>query len=135
MGEHDHWRVDRRVRSPPAAPLRVGADAGPRTSLRRAELAPAHDLRADVEAVPSGEGVVDTRAATGLADHRAPESGGEHPLVQPLPGVPERGVEREAVAGAEPVERDREVVHADLGHATSSTQSDCKRKQWSMAIT
>src|SRR3712207_9418662 len=128
MGEHDHWRVDRRVRSPPAAPLRVGADAGPRTSLRRAELAPAHDLRADVEAVLSGEGVVDTRAATGLADHRAPESGGENPLVQPLPGLPERGVERYVVAGVAPVEGDLEVVHVDLVHATSITQSDTKRK-------
>ena len=60
--------------------------------------------------------MVDTRAATGFADHRAPEPGGEHPLVQTLPGVPERGVEREPVAGAEPVERDREVMHANLGH-------------------
>jgi hypothetical protein len=28
----------------------------------------------------------------------------------------ERGVERDAVAGAEPVEGDREVVGTDLGH-------------------
>ena len=81
-----------------------------------AELAPAHDLGADAEAVALGERVVDTRAATGLADHRAPEPGGEHPLVQAFPGVPERGVERDAVAGSEPVEGDREVVDTDLGH-------------------
>ena len=92
----------------------------------RAELPPAHDLGADGEAVPLSEGVVDPRAATGLAGRRAPPPGGEHPLVQPLPGVPERGVEREAVAGAEPIERDREVVHVDLGHDTSCTHSDRK---------
>ena len=84
-----------------------------------AELAPAHDLGADAEAVPLGKGVVDAHAAAGLATHRAPEPGGEHPLVQTLPGVAERGVEREAIAGSEPVERDREVVHADLGHDAS----------------
>jgi hypothetical protein len=33
-----------------------------------------------------------------------------------MAGVPERGVEREALAGAEPVEGDREVVDTDLGH-------------------
>ena len=36
-----------------------------------------------------------------------------------LPGVPERGVEREAVAGAEPVERDREAVNPDARHGSS----------------
>jgi hypothetical protein len=116
--KHEDRRVEWRVRPPPAAPLLVGADPGPRPTLRRAELAPAHDLGADVENVLLGEGVVDTRAATSFANHRAPESGGEHPLVQTLPGVPERGLERETVAGAESVKRDREVMHADLGHAT-----------------
>jgi hypothetical protein len=63
-----------------------------------------------------GERVVDTRGATGLAHHRAPEPGGEQPLVQAFPGVTERGVERDAVACAEPVQGDREVVDTDLGH-------------------
>ena len=63
-----------------------------------------------------GERVVDTQGAAGLADHRAPESGGEHPLVQAVPGVTERGLERDAVAGPEPVQGDREVVDTDLGH-------------------
>ena len=63
-----------------------------------------------------GERVVDTDAPAVLADHRAPEPGGEHPLVQAFPGVAERGVERDAVAGPEPVQGDREVVDADLGH-------------------
>ena len=63
-----------------------------------------------------GERVVDALGATGLTDHRAPEPGGEHPLVQAFAGMTEWGVECEAVAGPEPVEGDREVVDADLGH-------------------
>ena len=65
--------------------------------------------------------------ATGLADHRAPEPGGEHPLVQAFPGVTERGVERDAVAGAEPVQGDREVVDTDLGHGCLPSGGDVRR--------
>src|SRR5580704_5009851 len=115
VSEHEHRRVERRVRAPPTAPLVVGADIGPRPGLR-AELAPAHDLRAEAEIDPLGERLVDPRRAAGIADHRVPEAGGEIPLVQTMAGVPERGVEREALAGPEPVEGDREVVDADLGH-------------------
>ena len=111
--EDEDRRVERRVRSPPAAPLVVGADVGPGPGLR-AELAPAHDLGADAAAVPLGERVVDARGAAALADHRAPEPRREHPLVQAFAGVPERRVERDAVTRAEPVQRDREVVDPDL---------------------
>ena len=38
------------------------------------------------------------------------------PLVQPLAGVPERGLEALTLAGGEAVERDRQIVDADLGH-------------------
>jgi hypothetical protein len=63
-----------------------------------------------------GEGVVDAFGATRFADHRVPEPGGDHPLVQAFSGVTERGVERDAVAGPETVQGDREVVDTDLGH-------------------
>ena len=89
---------------------------GERRLQVRAELASAHELGTKAEGVAFGERVVDTRSATGLADHRVPKPGREHPLVQAFPGVTERGVERDAVAGPEPVQGDREVVDTDLGH-------------------
>jgi hypothetical protein len=49
----------------------------------------------------------------GLADHLAPPPGREHPFVQPFAGVVERCVVALRFAGAEAVERDREVVDAD----------------------
>jgi hypothetical protein len=70
----------------------------------RAELPGTHDLGADPRAVPLGEGVVDAGATAGLADDLAPEPGGEHPLVQPLPGVTERCLVALTLAGAEAVE-------------------------------
>jgi hypothetical protein len=53
-----------------------------------AELPGTHDLGADPRTVLLGEGVVDAAAAAGLADHLAPEPGGEHPVVQPSPAWP-----------------------------------------------
>ena len=38
-----------------------------------------------------------------------------------LPGVPERGPERESLTGAEAIEGDRKVVDMNLGHGASST--------------
>jgi hypothetical protein len=73
-----------------------------------AELAGTHDLGADPWLVLSHEGVVDAATAAGL-----PPTGGEHPLVQPVPGVTEVGVSGLTLAGAESVERDGEVVDAD----------------------
>jgi hypothetical protein len=60
-----------------------------------------------------GEGVVDPAGAAALADHLAPESGGEHPFVQPLASVTERFLLALPFAGAEAVERDGEVVNAE----------------------
>jgi hypothetical protein len=54
-----------------------------------------------------------------------PESGGEHPLMQTLTGVPERGFEGVAFTGAEAIERNREVVHVHPGHGTYSSLSSC----------
>ena len=61
--EHEHRRVERRVRPPPATPLVVGADIGPRAGLR-AELAPAHDLGTEPDIQAFCERVVDTGRAT-----------------------------------------------------------------------
>ena len=122
--EHEHRRVERRVRPPPAAPLVVGPDIGPRAGLR-AELAAAHDLGTEAMAMALGERVVDPRRSTGTAEHRAPEPGGEHPLVETMAGVTERRLERDAVAGPEPVQRDREVVDTDLGHGCLPSKGGC----------
>src|SRR5256885_3337600 len=51
-----------------------------------------------------------TCSASSFADHRPPVSSLEHPLVQAFPGMTERCVEGDAVAGPEAVQRDREGV-------------------------
>ena len=57
MGQDVRWRVERRIVAPPSAPLRVVLPT------RGAELAGAHDLRADAVLVTLGEGVVDAGSA------------------------------------------------------------------------
>jgi hypothetical protein len=64
-----------------------------------AELPGAHDLGADPRIVPLDEDVVDTAATAGL-----PPPGGEHPFVQPIPGVTEMCVVALTLTGAEAVE-------------------------------
>src|SRR6478735_6252195 len=106
VGEDVGRRVERRVLAPPATPVGVVLPPG------RAELVGAHDLRTEAHLVAGGEGGVDAAsAALGV-----PEGGGEHPRVQPLAGVAERRLEGLRLAGAEAVERDREVVDPDEGH-------------------
>ena len=102
MGEDEDRRMERRVGAPGALPVRVLVPSGV------AELPGAHDLGADPQIVPLDEGVVDAAAAAGV-----PPSGGEHPFVQPVAGVTEMGNGALAFAGAEPVERDGEVVDAN----------------------
>src|SRR5688500_434895 len=101
MGEDEGRCVERRVGTPPALPLRILVPSG------RAELPGTHDLGADPRTVLLGKDVVDAAATAGL-----PKPGGEHPFVQPFAGVAERCVEALRLAGAEPVERDGEVVDA-----------------------
>jgi hypothetical protein len=60
-----------------------------------------------------GEGVVDPATATALADHLAPEPGDKHPFVEPFASVTERFLLALPFAGAEAVERYREVVNAE----------------------
>src|ERR671939_189439 len=78
MGEDEDRCVERRVGTPRALPLRVLVPSGV------AELPGPHDLGADPRIVPLDEDVVDAAASAG-----PPPPGGEHPLVQPIPGVTE----------------------------------------------
>jgi hypothetical protein len=73
-----------------------------------AELPGTHDLGTDTGIVPLDERVVDAAAAAGL-----PPLGGEHPSVQPVSGMTEVRLGVLALAGAETVEGDGEVVDAD----------------------
>src|SRR6476619_3744164 len=106
VGQDEGRRVERRVGTPPALPLRIFVPSG------IAELVRTHDLGADSWIEPLREGVVDAAAAAGLAGHLVPPPGGEQPLVQPFAGVAERCVARLTFAGGEAVERDGEVVDA-----------------------
>src|SRR5919197_5523626 len=107
MGEDEDGCVERRVGTPPALPLRVLVPSGV------AELPSTHDLGADPGFVQPREGVVEAAGAAGLADHLAPPPSGEHPFMQPFAGMAERCVAALRFAGAEAVERDREVVDAN----------------------
>jgi hypothetical protein len=79
----------------------------------RAELPGTHDLGADPVIEQPRKGVVDAAGATGVAEHLAAPSGGDHPLVQPFAGVAEWCLETLRFARAETVERDGEVLDAD----------------------
>src|SRR5271166_3670993 len=111
VGEDKDRGAERRVLSPPAVPLLVRPGA-----VVRAELAPAHDLGADARFPGAGESVVDAGAAAGLALHGAEGTGREEPLVQPGSRMSKRGSQALLLAGAESIQRHREVVHPDLRH-------------------
>ena len=102
--------MERRVGAPRALVAGVVLPAG------RAELSGAHDLGADAWTVPFGERVVGAGTPAPAADHLIPEPGGEHPLVQALACVTERGVRGLTRAGREAIERDREVVNSYVRH-------------------
>src|SRR5215208_576016 len=110
MGENEHRRVKRRVRAPPALPLRILVPAW------RAELPRSHDLGADAGLVLTSEGVVHAAGAPGSAEHRPAPLRRDHPLMQPFAGMAERRVETLPVAGAEAVKRDREVLDTRERH-------------------
>src|SRR5918994_3999700 len=105
VSEHEGRCVERRVRPPPALPVRVVLPAG------RAELVGPHDLGPDAVAVALGEGVVDSGGAA-----RVPDPGKEHPLVQTLAGMAERGIGGLWLAGGEAVEGDGQDVDPCEGH-------------------
>src|ERR1700676_4901068 len=97
--------MEGRVVAPPALPLLVG----PRAALGP-ELVASHDLGPDAWAPVAGEGVVHAGAPSRLALHLAEAACGEEPLMQPGPVVSEGCFETLTLAGAETVERNREVV-------------------------
>src|SRR5262249_61862670 len=108
MSEYEGRRVERRVRTPPALPLRILVPVG------RAELPGTHDLGADPRSEQPREGIVDAVGTAGLAVPFVPPPGGQHPLVQPMAGVTERRVEAQTLAGTETVERDGEALNAGV---------------------
>ena len=98
MRQDEGRRVERRVGTPPALPLRVLVPS------RWPELPGTHDLGADPGREQPREGVIDAAAAAGFAGPLVPPPRVEHPFVQPVAGVAERGLEALNVAGAEAVE-------------------------------
>ena len=62
--------------------------------------------------------LVQALVAARLADHRAEEPGGEHPLVQVFPADAERLFAALIGPGPVSVERDAEVVHTKLCHVS-----------------
>ena len=89
--------MERRVRTPRALPLRVLVPSGV------APLPGTHDLGADPSIELLGEDVVDAATTAWLVE-AAPPPGGEHPLVQAVPGVTEVCVAALTFAGTEAVE-------------------------------
>ena len=105
VGEHEGRRVERRVRPPPALPVRVVVPPG------RAELVRAHDLGAEADAVALRERVVDALDPPAvLPPLRAQNRVREHPLVQALAGMAEGRLGGLRLSGREAVERDGQVV-------------------------
>jgi hypothetical protein len=106
VGEDEDRGVERRLVAPPALPAVVA----PRAALR-VELVAPHDLRSDA-LTPRGA----QHPFRAGRDLRLPVDAEQHSAVEPLhqcaPRVPERLLPALALAGAEPVERDREVVYS-----------------------
>src|SRR5215212_5355774 len=98
MREDEDRCVERRVGTPRALPLRVLVPAW------LTELPGTHDLGADPGSEQLREGVVDAAGPVGPAELLAAPPGGEHPFVQPIPGVTEMCVGALALTGAETVE-------------------------------
>src|SRR5205807_3317141 len=105
MREDEHRGMEGRVVAPPARPALVG----PRAALGP-ELVASHDLCADAWTPFASEGVIDAGTSAPLALHLVEATGGEEPFVEPASGVSEGCFETLALAGAETVERNREVV-------------------------
>jgi hypothetical protein len=111
-GEHEHVVAERRVLAPPAPPGLAGPG-----SPDRAEHVPAHDRGADAGRAGAEQIVVDAGlpAVSPLQFVKGP--GLEDPLVELEASFAERILRALPRASSEPVEGDREVVHAQPGHA------------------
>src|SRR5436189_5109650 len=109
--QREHRHVIRRVLAPPAAPPVVG----PRPA-HGAEHGSAHDIRTDAFPEALGKIVVGARRSARFAVYLAKRARADVPAVQLLATHAEWVLQSLAGAGAVPVERDREVVDAQLGH-------------------
>src|SRR5256712_976229 len=109
--QHKHRRMIGRIPPPPAAPLVVG----PRPA-HGAEHVSAHDIRTDAFPEALGKIVVGTRRPPRFSVYLAKRARADVPAVQLLTTHAEWVLQSLAGAGAVPVERDREVVDAQLGH-------------------
>src|SRR5881396_1087201 len=109
--QHEHRHVIRWILAPPAAPPVVG----PRPA-HGAEHVSAHDIRTDAFPEALGKIVVGTRRPARFAVYLAKRARPDVPAVQLLTTHAEWVLQSLAGAGAVPVERDREVVDAQLGH-------------------
>ena len=116
VGE-DKDRGAERELLPPSRPLLVRPGA-----VVRAELAPAM-ISGPMPVPRRRRKHRRCRAAAGLALHGAEGTGREEPLVQPGSRMPERCIQALPLAGAEPIQRHREVVHPHLRHEDLLT--DC----------
>src|SRR6266550_7888276 len=109
--QHEHRHVIRWVLAPPAAPLIVG----PRPA-HRAEHVSAHDIRTDAFPEALGKIVVGTRRSASFPVYLVKRARVDVPAVQLLTTHAEWVLLSLAGARAVTVERDREVVNAQLGH-------------------
>src|SRR5881394_2441372 len=109
--QHKHRRMIGWILPPPAAPLVVGP--GP---AHRAEHVAAHDVRTDAFPEALGKIVVGTSRPARFPVYLLKRARADVPAVQLLTTHAEWVLQSLAGAGAVPVERDREVVDAQLGH-------------------
>src|SRR5204862_4998402 len=132
--QHEHRHVIRRVLAPPAAPLVVG----PRPAYGAEHVSP-HDIRTDAFPEALGKIVVGTRRPARFSVYLVKRARADVPGVQLLTTHAEWVLQSLAGAGAVPVERDREVVDAQLGHGillwcrmrrTGRPEIDRRRMSW-----
>src|SRR5262245_21295109 len=111
MREHEDGVVIGRVVAPPTFPVTT-----PPLAADGPEHVAAHHVGADAVLSSYEEAVVDTGVAALLADHGAAVARLEDPLVQLLGTATERLLDTLVGARAVAVERDAEVVDAQLRH-------------------
>lgn len=85
VGEDEDRLVERRVLTPPALPRIVA----PGAAARRAELAPTHDLGADVRVLLVEDDTADALLAALQPVGLAPGSEPQHPVVKPFAALSE----------------------------------------------
>src|SRR4029079_6748334 len=110
--ECENGVVNRWVATPPAPPRIVA----PGPAGRRPELAPTHDLGADIRLLLGDHGAADVLLAAHQAAGFAPRLRRDHPLVKPFAAVAQRVVLGLVGAGNVAVQGGRDV-RSYLAHA------------------